>query len=411
MLHVHQLKIIQDDLKQTGIWLGTGSGKTLIALSLARGKTLVIAPKTQKEDQNWEREVKKNNLKVDLTVISKETFRRDHGKLPHYETVIVDEAHTCLGVTPNIRWRNKQPVPKTSQIFEALESFIGRTKPGRLYLCTATIMKSPMTVWGAAKLLGHSFNFYEFRDTFYFKLPMPGRDVYSVKQDEASKNKLANIVKKLGYIGRLQDFIDMPEQTYKTVYVGLSDKQKGRIKDMSMEYPDPLVRIGKVQQIENGCLSGDEFSPSEFFENEKTERILDLAVEFPRMIIFARYRAQIASLYLDLKKHGYKVITLTGDTKDRKAVIEEANTAPECILIAQSQLSAGWEVPEYPCMVFASSTYSFVDRVQGEGRISRINRPKKNLYVSIVVKNGVDEAVHKCIEGKKDFDAKLFLNI
>ena len=47
MLYEHQLKIITDNRKKTGIFLGTGSGKTLIALSLARGKTLIIAPKTQ----------------------------------------------------------------------------------------------------------------------------------------------------------------------------------------------------------------------------------------------------------------------------------------------------------------------------------------------------------------------------
>jgi hypothetical protein len=83
----HQKRIIDDDPKKTGLFLGTGSAKTRTALELARGKTLVICPKTQKEDQNWERENEKWGCGVDLTVISKETFRRDEHILGRFDTV------------------------------------------------------------------------------------------------------------------------------------------------------------------------------------------------------------------------------------------------------------------------------------------------------------------------------------
>ena len=119
-LYAHQQKIVDEDKHYAGLFLGTGAAKTLTALCLARGKTLVICPKTQKEDQNWEREAKKNKLKIDLTVISKEEFKKNASKMSRYDTVIVDEAHTCLGATPNIRYVKKQPIPKTSQIFEEL---------------------------------------------------------------------------------------------------------------------------------------------------------------------------------------------------------------------------------------------------------------------------------------------------
>ena len=113
MFYSHQKKIIDEDKKHTGLWLGTGSAKTRIALAMACGNTLVIAPKTQVEDGNWEREFKlllKEGFvsKIsDLRVISKETFRRDWEKLSGAMTVIVDEAHTCLGATPNIRYVKK----------------------------------------------------------------------------------------------------------------------------------------------------------------------------------------------------------------------------------------------------------------------------------------------------------------
>jgi superfamily II DNA or RNA helicase len=421
-LYSHQQKIITEDPKKAGLFLGTGSGKTRIALSLARGSTLVICPKTQKEDGNWERECCSllfgtyhpsivKDLPEDFTVISKETFRRDHATLPAYDTVIVDEAHTCLGLTPNTRFRKRQEIPKASQLFEALDEYLKRTKPERIYLCTATIMKSPMTVLAAKWILtGESSitTFYQFRQEFYTRLPMPGREVWAPRSDSESKDKLAAMVRSLGHVGRLEDFFDVPDQTFKTVYVELTPKQKGRIAHLAMEYPEPIVRIGKRHQIENGCLSGDEFNRPELFSNAKIERIKEYALEFPQMVIFARYRAQIDMLEAELAHDGYKVLTLTGDTKDRGAVLAEANASAECIFIAQCQVSAGWELPEYPVMIFASRDYSFVNYDQAIGRIQRANNIKKNLYISLVVKGGVDEAVDRALINKQDFNERIF---
>lgn len=410
MIYKHQLEIIREDKPRTGLFLGTGSGKTLIALSLARGKTLVICPKTQKEDRNWEREAQKNKIKIDLTVISKEEFRKRAALLKPFDTIIVDEAHTCLGVTPNIRWVKKQAIPKTSQLFEELGLYLQRTQPKRVYLCTATILRSPMTVWGAAKILGQAWDFYQFRQTFYFRLPMPGREVWTPKVDDATKQRLADAVKKLGYVGRLEDYFDVPDQNYKTIHVDLTAKQKARIKEMLLEYPDPLVRVGKIHQIENGILNGDEFSDDEEFENEKLEKLLEFSIEFPRMIVFAKYTRQIMQMSAMFGNAGKDVFVMTGDTKMRGGLIEEAKKSNNYVFICQAQISAGWELPECPVMVFASRTYSFVDYDQALGRIQRANNIKKNLYINLVTRGGVDEAVDKCISQKQDFNEKLYLN-
>lgn len=421
-LYQHQKEIIEEDKPKAGLFLGTGSGKTLVALFLARGTTLVICPKTQKEDRNWQREWEKivhdRSNRVSnfphikkLVIMSKETFKRDEPALERFDTVIVDEAHTCLGVTPNTRQRNKQIIPKASQIYEALERYIARTKPERFYLVTATIIRSPMTVFAAARLLGRDWDFYDFRSTFYTKLPMPGREVYAPKRDSTSKNRLAAAVQKLGYVGRLQDYFDVPDQTFKTIDVELTAKQLKRIAELKMEYPDPIVRVGKIHQVENGVLSGDEFSDPEFFENQKIEKILEILMEYPKLVIFAKYRAQIAQIEAALRREHIPVLTMTGDTKDRGSVIKEANSWPEGVLIVQAQISAGWELPEYPCMVFASRTYSFVDYDQAIGRIQRANNIKKNLYISLVVKGGVDEAVQRSIENKQDFSERIYANV
>jgi len=407
-LFAHQQHIVNLDRKKTGLWLGTGGGKTRIALSLAEGSTLVICPKTQKEDQNWERELVKMNSKLNIYVISKETFRRDHAKLPRYNTVIVDEAETCLGVTPNTRQRNRQTIPKASQLFEALQAYLERTNPTRLYLCTATITRSPMTVWAAGKLLGKDWSFYEWRDTYYQLLPVPQRIIYVPKNTNEAKDKLAAAVRSIGYVGRLEDWFDVPDQTYKNDFVELTAPQKERLKSIKLEHPDAIVQIGKRHQIENGVLKGDEFNKAEEFKCAKTDRILDYALEFPRLIIFAKFTQQINHYETELKKKKYNVFTLTGETQDRQSLFERLRGSERAILIVQGQISAGWEWKECPTIIFASRTYSIADYVQGAGRIQRTDAIKKNLYINLITRGGIDQAVHETLINKKDFSERVY---
>lgn len=408
----HQKEIVAEDRTKAGIFLGTGTGKTLICLMLARGSTLVICPKTQKEDKNWEREYMDNLpfLKIrTFDVISKEEFRRDHEKLPRYDTVIVDEAHTCLGVTPNVRQRKKVIIPKASQLFEGLQAYIARTNPERFYLATATIMRSPMTVWGAATLLGNDWNFYEFRSAFYTKLPMPGREAWAPKKASHVKDRLAQAVRNIGYVGRLDDFFDVPQQTFKTVHIELTEKQKTRIAEIEEECPDPSEKHRKIHQIQNGILLPDEFSTLEIFDNGKIDYILDLLVEYPRLLIFARYREQISQIEAAVKKAGIAALTMTGDTKERGEVIRQADGMEECAFIVQSQISAGWELKNYRCAVFASYTGSFVDYAQAIGRIHRANNLQKNLYIDLVAKGkGPDQDMHDCMKNKVDYDERIY---
>lgn len=412
MLYDHQKKIVLEDKKKFGLFLSTGSGKTRTALMLARGATLIICPKTQWEDKNWEREAEKLNLDITtIYVISKEQFRKQAATLPPVKTIIVDEAHTMLGVTPNTRSRNKMVIPKASQLFDALEDYVTRVKPERIYLVTATIVKNPMTVWAAAKILGRSFDFWNWRHEFYIKLPMPGREVYVPKDDSNTKDKLAKVVQAIGHVGKLSDYFDVPDQTYRTVWLELNEKQKKRMKELALEYPEPIVLLGKKHQVENGVLAGDEFKAPELFENQKIDKLLELGEEFPRMVIFVKYTAQIKAIVDAFQDTDKKVFVLNGSTKDRGGLLKAANECHYGVFIAQAQVSAGWELPDWPVMVFASMSYSVVDRIQGEGRILRANALKKNLYIDLVVKGGIDEAVFDSIKNKQDFNERIYLNL
>jgi len=407
-LYNHQKKIITEDKKRCGIFQGCGSGKTLTALHLATGDTLVICPKTVRDDRIWQKNLEVIGKELNLTVISKEDFRSDKFVQKRYDTIIIDEAHLVAGATPSIKYVKRQPVPKCSKLFDKLVKYLQEYAPDRLYLLTATPVRSPMCVWAIARLLGKNWNFYQFRDYFYIQVKRGYKEFFITKNDQGSKAMIGKCVRSLGYTGKLDDYFDVPEQIYRVINVELTKEQQEKIKDIQIEYPDPIVLTGKTHQVENGVLAGDEYAKPEYFKDNKLEILKDLALEFPKMVIFAKYTMQVEKIQKTLQDDGYYVLTLQGSTKDRQQVLKDAHNRDNCIIVIQSQISAGYELPNFPVMVFASLDYSVVNRVQSEGRILRANALKHNLYIDIVAKGNVDKAVHNSIINKVDFSESIY---
>lgn len=420
-LYDHQKIIIEENKLKCGLFMGTGAAKTRTALHLAEGKTLVICPKQQREDRTWQRNAEKFDIDIDLTVISKEDLRSEWESLPAYDTVIIDECHNNFGVTAETRQRRGVQIPKASQIFEATLNYLKKFPPKRFYLCSATPVGKPMNLWAIAVLMGVKWDFFKFRDKYYREMRMGQRRIWVARKDDETKNRLAELVKRFGYTGALTDFADVPEQTHREVQIELTGAQKTAIKELSQAEADPLVRRARMRTIENGVLYGKKIEAvsdkedlmiqnTVIFPSKKIDYILERAEEFPKLLIFANYTAQINEMARVLREEGYCVYTLTGSTKDRTSLIQEAEQSNNSIVIAQSSISSGYELPSFPCVIYASKSWRYVDYEQSLGRVLRINKLKKNLYIHLVVK-GCDEDCHKAIMSGQDFQEKLTLNI
>jgi superfamily II DNA or RNA helicase len=411
MFKQHQQKLIDLDQKKCGIFHSTGGGKTRTALGLAKGSTLIVCPKTQFLDGNWEREVVKMDIELDIDVLSKEKFKKIHKELPRYDTIIFDEAHTISGVQPDTRRRNKKEIPKASQIFEACDWYIQEHKPERVYLLTATPTRNPMSIWAMAKLLGYTWDYYRFRSRFYTPVKMNGYTRYMVNKSKEHKEHLGRCVRAIGHTGKLDDWFDVPAQTERYINCPLTAEQKKIIKTLHVDYPDPLVLLGKKHQVENGVLYKDEYSPLETFKNEKIKTIIDFTFEFDKIIVFAKYLNQIEEIKKALEAINIKVYVLTGSTKEREEVIKGADNCTRCVFIAQSSISSGYELPSFRCTIFASASYVHLDLEQARGRNLRMNKLEdaKNLYVYLT-SGPIDQAVWKSLEHKQDFHSKIYIN-
>ncbi len=415
-LYDHQKRILQENKKRCGIFTGTGTGKTLLALELCESSVLVICPKQQRDDRTWENNAEKFEIILNMKVISKEDMRRDWNTIPAFDTVIIDECHTVLGVTAETRQRNKKQIPKTSQIFESVMNYLIKYPPKRLYLCSATPVGKPMNLWAIAKLLGCHWDFFGFRQKYYAEVRMGQRRIWIAKKDDATRDEMVRLVKHFGYVGSLNDFFDVPEQTHKTVEIELSEEQKVALKKLSLEEADPLVRRARARTIENGLLYGKKVVSNGKVDNlvdntilftcHKTDYILERALEFPKLLIFANYTAQIMEIAIKLRDEGYTVSTLTGKTKDRTFIKKVDESPKPHIIVAQCAISSGYELPSFPCVIYASKSWQFVHYEQSLGRVLRSNHLKKNLYIHLIVK-GTDSDCHKSILSGADFQERL----
>lgn len=408
-LYRHQQDLINLDPKKCLIAWGTGGGKTITALMLAEGKTLVVTTKTVRDDETWQKNLSKldKHRITSLKVISKEEARRDIHMYPYFDTEIYDESHTITGLNPQIVYKRGKGKPKTSQVFEAIWGHLKVQKPKRLYLLSATPIRTPMAVLAHAWLLGKEWDFLKFRETFYFRLPMHGREIWSPKVTTLLKERLGKAVQGLGFTGRLEEFIDVPEQTFVEKHIPLTSKQIQRIKELRIEYPEPIVRVGKQHQIEGGTLKGDRFNESEVFDTGKLEALEDLHAEYSKLLVFCKYTEQIELIANHFRKQKVTVLTLTGATRDRLSLITQAEELSNCIVAAQTSISAGYELPSYRCTVYYNESYSTVDAQQSLGRTLRINNPQKNLYVYLL-SGDVDKGVRKALAIKEDFNEKIY---
>lgn len=419
----HQLKFAKTARPYEGLWHGTGCAKTRTALYTVReysGSILVVAPKTTVHKKQWQYEAKVLGIK-EPRVISKEEFRRDHRELERYDVFIFDEAHHGFGVSPNTHTVNKQKVPKSSQIYDAVKWYIETHRPARFIPATATPNKTPMSIYAAATLLGHEVDFFEFRKQFYVVLPMDlpfGQVAYAPKRTEKAMKELADFTRSIGQVLRLEDLKDIVAIPPKIESFDLTADQKKAIKMLSSRFTgDASLRV-KRHQIENGILYGKAYNPdtrrvediSERYKCDKIEYIVDRADEFKKMIIFANYTEQVNAIADALREAGKNVLVMDSSTKDRKAVEMQAEAADSAYIVAQASVSSEWEFKTCSVVIFASLSNRAIDYIQGKGRPQRYDSIKSVLYIHLKTEyeGSIDSKWFDVIMSGRDFNEALY---
>lgn len=372
-----------------------GTGKTISALSLAKhnkAHALVVVPKTVR--RKWEREAKL--VGAEVTVISRDEFRRTAHIIDgsNIDAIIIDEAHFGFA-------------SMQAQLHKKTLAFIKRWSLKYTWLLTGTPYTStPWSVYGLARLLGHGWDYHKFRGRFFREQWYGRRSVWVPK--EGTQDELAQMVNLIGNVVPLAECADIPEQVYEIELFEKSIPQLEAEEHVKLNESNPLVRTTKYHQIASGVRIGNEFTADETFECEKNDRIMEYAEENKKLVIFSRYNLHLSHLSALLTERGIPHAIINGETEDKEAIIEQAQKAERFVVLINASCSVGYELTTFDTVLFASLSYSFVDYVQAQGRVLRINALKKNLYVIMLTEDSVDEAVWESIRDKQSFNDTIF---
>ena len=396
-LYKHQKKLLETETrKRLLIAWGTGSGKTLAALKLAEKNSdnaLVVCPKSIK--QQWYEQIEKFGEKpMDWEVVTKEEFKKRWKELPKYDCVIIDEFHFHLG--------------HRSMLHKTTFAYFKKHNPEFIYGLTATpYLSTIMNIYSAERLLGWKPNYQAYQIHYFNQIRM-GYRVVPVQKKNLEKT-VARICKKIGSIVKLEDCIDMPEQIFQQEYFNLTEEQKeaiANIKDINH-----IVRWTKTHQIMGGTLKGDGYTENQTFKTEKLARLLEICSEHDKIVVVCRYNLEVELIYSAISRDlPHRAIKITGKTPDRHLDLKIAEMQEKCVVIANACCSVGWELPSFPLMIFYSYDFSLVNYLQMIGRISRINNPKKNVYLSLLIdKPSIDyDVFNNVVNEKQDFQIELY---
>lgn len=376
---------------------GTGTGKTLTSIWLAKkncASVLIICPKGLKT--NWARAMFENvtldtSIVMRFKIVSKEEFRRDWKDLEAFDGVIIDEAHTFAGIK--------------SQLYKSICFYMKRHNVQYRWLLTATpFLRNAWNVYCLGKILGVPWNYYSFREKFFYERFMGPRTFWDDRP--GMEDEVAALVNQLGSTVKLDDCIDIPDAVFEREYFALTPQQVTATK--AVKEALPIVRFTKHHQIAGGTLKGNEYEETRFIPCDKVRRVVELAQANDKIIVSCRYLAEMQMLKDALAVEDFHILTLDGDTKNKQEVVDAFAAVPRCVLLVNAACSEGWQAPTSQIIIFYSYDFSLKNKIQMEGRIRRIDRPQKCTYIALISKDSIDEAVVDALDRKSDFDAAIY---
>lgn len=398
VLKPHQKRIVDENKPRALLALGTGTGKSLTAIRLMEKNKVsciqVICPKSIKEE--WYRKHEEYGCKIPLLVATKEEMKASKHLVYKPNTgVIIDESHKVVN--------------PTSGLFKALIKYLKQLNPEYIYCLSATpLTKNAWSLFGHAKILGFNPNYVKFRSVFFAQVRMGPRIVW-LQRKKIGYSASSFLSKINTYTIDLKDVTKVGQAIHEIQYIGLTPSQITIKEDIEMKETMPIVLNTKIHQLEQGQIKGDEFTDNVFVDSLKTERIIELAEEFPKLAVVVRYNLQIDHLKDILQKEGHKVYVIRGGVKDVAQVANMSDRASKCVLLIQAEVSEGYELPHFDTVVIASLSWSYIHYKQIIGRFVRLQhaeRPK--LYIHLQVSSGIDEKVYKSMMQGEDYQAKIY---
>lgn len=330
-----------------------------------------------------------------------------------FDVIIADEAH---------RMKNRKALQSEA---------IKRIRSNNRFALTGTpIMNRPDELWSILNWLEprNFTSYWQFFEDFvdyydgYF-----GKEIVGPKNPKQLGRLLASRM-----IRRLKKdvFKELPDKTYKTIYVDLTPQQRKAYDEM-VEYLMTQLEdgqivtatavIAQVIRLKQICVSLALLS-EDVPHSRKIDALMELVEDADgKMVVFSQFAKAIALVHKRLLKAKVPHVVLTGQNSllveadgtktkvTRGEVIKAFQTKPQYRLyIGTTQAGGvGITLTAANTVVFLDKMWTPADQSQAEDRLHRIGQ-KDNVYViSLLAKGTVEEHIENMLRSKSNMIAEI----
>ena len=198
----------------------------------------------------------------------------------------------------------------------------------------------------------------------------------------------------------------------KKIYEKLRTTALAIVEDSTISFSNKLTEIIKLHQVCNGFTKDDE---GKFLRlhDQKVKALHEVKEEADgKIIIWANYLWNIHEIIHSLKsRYGEEsVVSIFGevDVKDRKKAVESFQNDSNVRFFVGNPTTGGFGLTLTACntVVYFSNNYNLEVRKQSEDRAHRLGQKGTVVYIDIVARNTLDEAIMKSLTNKGQIAAK-----
>ena len=198
----------------------------------------------------------------------------------------------------------------------------------------------------------------------------------------------------------------------KKIYEKLRTTALAIVEDSTISFSNKLTEIIKLHQVCNGFTKDDE---GKFLRlhDQKVKALHEVIEEADgKIIIWANYLWNIHEIIHSLKsRYGEEsVVSIFGevDVKDRKKAVESFQNDSNVRFFVGNPTTGGFGLTLTACntVVYFSNNYNLEVRKQSEDRAHRLGQKGSVVYIDIVARNTLDEAIMKSLTNKGQIAAK-----
>ena len=210
---------------------------------------------------------------------------------------------------------------------------------------------------------------------------------------------------------RSKRYIELDGES-KQIYNRLRTSALAIVEDSTISFSNKLTEIIKLHQVCNGFTKDDE-GKMLALHDYKLKALQEIIEETDgKIIIWANYLWNIHEIkhFLETRYGPDSVVSIFGEVSvlERKKAVERIQTDPNCRFLVGNPTTGGFGLTLTACntVVYYSNSYNLEVRMQSEDRAHRMDQTGTVVYVDIVAKNTLDEAILKSLINKGQIAAK-----